>query len=137
MKHAETKYYFISIIYLAVLFFVLNFYFSQKISPIYFRLINGDRKAVVLFLQRIQNLPSFSFFLESSLNNFDHKIENEVYADQISKKKNIVLMTELLKRNPKSRDILYRLYLLNNDMGNTYAANEYLKMAREIDPNIK
>lgn len=137
MKHTDIKHSFIPVTYLAILFFVLNFYFSQKISQIYFQLINGDRKATVVFLQRIQKLPSFAFFLKTALNSFDYRIKNEVYADQIDKEKKIVLLTELLKKNPKSRDVLYRLYLLNKDLGHTQSADKYLKIAKEVDPDIK
>ena len=41
------------------------------------------------------------------------------------------------KKNPKSRDILYNLYLLEKAEGNITKAEEYLIKAKEIDPMIR
>ena len=128
-------YYFFFIIFGFFLF--LNIFASQRISPIYFQLINNNRKATVEFLKTIKPHPQFSFYLTTNINNFDHFLENEVFSEQRINEEKIAELKSLLQKNPKSRDIIYKLYLVNKDLGNNQEAEKYLKLAREIDPNIE
>lgn len=132
------KPFFISFLLLVMLIFIfLNIFASQKISPIYFQLINNNRQATVSFLKKINHHPQFAFFLKTNINNFDHFLENEVFSEQKIKEEKVAQLEALLKKNPKSRDVIYKLYLLNKDLGNNQPAEKYLKIAKEIDPNIK
>lgn len=136
-KQSLKKYFFIFFLFLFVLFLLLNIFASQKISSIYFQLMNNNRQATVEFLKKINNHPQFAFFLETNKNIFNHFLENEVIYEQRIKEEKIAELESLLKKNPKSRDIIYNLYLLNKDLGNSQQAKKYLKMSKEIDPNIK
>jgi len=124
-------------IFFLIFFIFLNIFASQKISPIYFQLINNNRKATVNFLKRIKTHPQFAFFLKTNKNIFNHYLENEVFSEQRKNEEKIAELESLLAKNPKSRDIIYKLYLINKDLGNDHQAEKYLKMAKEIDPNIK
>ena len=53
------------------------------------------------------------------------------------RKETMAEFESLLQKNPKSRDLLYNLYLLYNEDGNKIKAEEYLKKAKEIDPTVK
>jgi len=122
---------------LLVFFLFLNIFSSQKISPLYFRLINNDRLATVDFLKRIKTHPQFRFFLSTNINCFDYFLENEVFSEQKIKEERVAELSFLLQKNPKSRDVTYGLFLLNKDLGNTKQAEKYLKITKEIDPNIE
>jgi|SRR3990170_1524097 len=125
---------------LAIIFFfsflVLNLTLSQYISPLYFQLMKEDKNAAIRFLSKIKNLPYFLPLLEVNKNIYDNSLEQEVFAEDIKRKKIISQFESSLQKNPKSRDILYNLYLLHNEDGNKIMAQEYLRRAKEIDPSI-
>jgi len=87
-------------------------------------------------LKKINKLPLFSFFLNTNIKIYDRWLENEVFSEQRMKEEEMAQLQALLTKNPKSRDIIYRLYLLNKDLGNNQQAGKYLRMVKEIDPNI-
>lgn len=131
------KLYFSVLLLLFLFFLLLNIFSSQQISSIYFQLMNNNRQATVEFLKRINKHPQFSFFLETNRNIFNHFLENEVFNEQRIKEEKIAQLKSLLQKNPKSRDIIYSLYLFNKDLGNNQQAEKYLKMAKQIDPEVK
>jgi len=114
----------------------INIFFSQNISPLYFQVAKENRQAVVNFLSQIKNYPAFGSFLATNKNIYDDSLEQEVFAESIKRKQTIENYEELLEQNPKSRDILYNLYLLYHEENNELKAAEYLKRAREIDPAL-
>lgn len=121
---------------LAVLsfFLILNITASQDISPTYFKLINGDKKAVVEFLSRIKKLPEFTTeFIKYK----DHvaDLEKKLYEEDLKRKQVIKKFEQILEKSPKSRDALYSLYNLYKQ-GDPAKSEEYLKRAKEVDPEI-
>jgi len=118
-------------------FLFLNLINSQIISPLYFKLINGDRKSVVSYLQKIKNLTIFNKELSKSKSLFGKDIKNDVFRPDIERNNKIKEFEQVLQKNPQSRDILYGLYQLNLEKGNITIANKYLKQAQTIDPNIQ
>jgi tetratricopeptide (TPR) repeat protein len=92
---------------------------------------------VVAFLKKIRQLPEFSFFLKTNKNIYGPLLEKQVFEDERKKEEKLVKLESLLQKNPKSRDVLYELYLTNKDLGNEKRAEKYLKMAKEIDPDIE
>lgn len=122
------------ILIFAFLFF--NLIYSQTISPLYFKFINGDKKSVVSFLQDIKNLTIFNKELNKSKNLFGKGIENDVFRQDIERDNKIKEFEQVLLKNPQSRDILYSLFQLYSEKGDKITANNYLKQAKAIDPNI-
>ena len=124
-------------------FFVLLFYFlflnvisSQIISPLYFKFINEDRKSVIGYLQKIKNLAIFNEELDKSKKLFGKDIENDVFRPDIERDSKIKEFEQILIKNPQSRDILYGLFHLYSEKGDTITANKYFMQAKTIDPNI-
>ena len=124
------------ICFLLFVFTLLNISYSQTISPIYFQLINDHQPATAEFLKRIRNLPMFNFYLTTNIGVYGRPLENQVFQQEQIEEKQIVQLKELFKKNPKTRDVAYKLYLLNKGLGNNKEAEKYLKMAKEIDPEI-
>ena len=118
-------------------FLVFNLVSSQLISPLYYQIVKEDRGAVVSFLSKTKSLPAFSLFLEMSKNIYGNSLEQEVFAEDNKRKEMITKFESFLERNPKSRDLLYNLYLLYKEGGDGVKAEEYLKKAKEVDPMIK
>jgi len=135
-KNLKNVFYFFLTVFL-VFFLLLNIFYSQKVSQLYFQLVNNKRQATVKFLKDIKNNSQFSFFLTTNINRFDRFLENEVFSEQKIGEEKIAELESLLKKNPKSRDINYKLYLLHKKLGNIQQTENYLKAAKEIDPNIK
>lgn len=126
------------IFFLLTFFYIfLNVLFSQLISPLYFLLVKEDKNAVINFLQKIKNRTYFTSFLAKSKNIYGAQIEQEVFAKDNKRKETIAKFESFLQKNPKSRDILYNLYLLYNEDGNKIKAKEYLRRAKEIDPMLE
>ena len=121
----------------AFIFLITNIYASQNISPLYKGLINNEKEAVINYLKKIKN----QFFFENELKNFtqifNQPIAQEVFFEDEQKKIKIKKLEEALKKNPKSRDLLFALSKLYKEKGDFKMANFYLKKAKEIDPMIK
>ncbi len=126
-----------TIIFFLVFFLFLNIFSSQRVSPLYYQITNNNRRAVVEFLKKIKTLPEFSFYLTTNIGCFDRFLENEVFGEQRKKEEKITELKSILIKNPKSRDALYNLYLLNKELNKNQEAEKYLKLAKEIDPEIK
>jgi len=127
-----------------VLFFILifvyvltNIFFSQNLSHLYFELVKEDRAAVVNFLNKIKKLPIFPEYLRVNKKIYGDALEKEVFAENVKRKQTIAEAELLLEKNPKSRDILYNLYLLYKEDGDDIKAGEYLRRAKEVDPAIQ
>ncbi len=127
---------FIASIFLTFFLF-LEIYFSQQISPLFFHLVNNDRKAAVEFLQKIRVLPSFSKQLDYFGNIYGFSLKTEVFSAERAREEKIKKLEQILEKNHQSRDILYSLYLLYKEKGDRFTANKYLKLAKEVDPTIK
>lgn len=119
------------------LFLSINLIYSQKINPLYLRLIDNDKKAVVEFLQKTKTLPLFSQELEKYKNIYGKTFEEEVFAKENERKQMIKNLEQILEKNPNARDVLYGLYWLYHEDGDKIRAQEYLRQAKEVDPSIK
>ncbi len=115
---------------------VLNIISSQNISGLYFRLVNGQRKAAVEYLKNIKDLPQFQEDLGRQKAFFGQNIESAVFQEETYRKQRVKELEAVLKRNPQARDVLYALYILYNAEGNKQIADEYLRKAQEVDPNL-
>jgi len=113
-----------------------NIVVSQTTHPLYFQIINDDKKAVVEFLKKIKPIAEFPYFFEMSKKIYGEEIEKDVFAETWERKAMIIKLEQLLVKNPKARDVLYGLYLLYHKEGNKIKANEYLDKAKEIDPSL-
>lgn len=122
---------------LLLVYLFVNILSSQLISPLYFQIAKEDRKSVIILLEKIKDFPSFPYFLEIHKKIYGNRIEQDVFAEEVKRKETIQNLELLLTRNPKSRDILYRLSLLYRDEGNQTIADGYLNKAKVIDPVIK
>jgi len=126
-------------IYLCVLVFlilILNIISSQSISFIYFKFVNNDKPLTIAFLQKIKTLPEYEKILEMNNNIYRSTVKAEIIRQENTKKDLINNLKQQLTINPKARDVLYSLYQLNLAEGNTTKANNYLRQARKVDPNL-
>ena len=127
----------IFIFFLIFFYAIVNIFSSQRISPLYFQLAKENRDGVVDFLSKIKSLPVFNSFLAMNKNIYGNSLEDEVFAESLKRGQNIEEYELLLQKNPKSRDVLYNLYVLHLEDGNELKAEGYLKKTREIDPSIE
>ncbi|MFA6081279.1 MAG: hypothetical protein WC741_02635 [Patescibacteria group bacterium] len=117
-------------------FLFLNFFLSQSISPVYFQFINNDKAITINFLQKINNLPEYKRILEMNNIIYGSTIKEQIFVKSNIKKVLINNLEQKLTINPKSRDVLYGLYQLYLEEGDKNRANNYLRQAKEVDPNI-
>ena len=122
---------------LIFLILIINLIYSQFISPIYFRLVNNNKGSTITFLQKIKDLPEYQNILDINSNIYGPAIKQEILRQENQKKEVINNIEQQLLINPKSRDVLYSLYQLYLAEGDKNKAGEYLKRAKEVDPNIK
>jgi len=118
-------------------FLFLNFAFSQLISPLYLRFVNNDKKATISFLQKIKTLSEYQKILEMNNNIYGPTVKEEIFQQENKKKVMTNNLEQQLTINPKARDILYSLYKLYLADGNKKLADDYLRQAKEVDPNLK
>ncbi len=121
-----------------VLFFFLifNLISSQVISPLYFQLVSNNKKAVISFLEKIKTFPEFQKILEMNKNIYGKTIEEETFRQENDKNLMMNNLEQKLMINPKARDILYSLFLLSKEKGDTKMAEKYLRRAKTVDPII-
>jgi hypothetical protein len=125
----------IAVIFLSFFLFI-NIYYSQIINPLYFELINEDRKTGVEFLKKTIRLPEFDFIFKMAKNNYGNSLENEVFWQKKGRENEINKLERMLKTNQKAKDVLYGLYLENKFDGNEAKANEWLSKTRAVDPSL-
>ena len=118
------------------IFLIINIYFSQNISPLYQKILNNEKEAVISYLKKIKKQPFFKSELKKFTQIFDQSIAKEVFFENEQRKIKIQKLKEDLKKNPKSRDILTNLAILYQEDGNDKLAQEYFNKAKEVDPNL-
>jgi len=119
------------------LLLIINLINSQLISPIYFKIIDNNKKATVAFLQKIKILPEYQKILKMNNVIYGNAVREEILNQENKKKELINNLERQLIINPKARDILYGLYKLYLVEGDKNKAGEYLRRAKEVDPNLK
>jgi len=117
-------------------FLILNIFFSQIISPLYYKFVNNNRNSAISFLQKIKVLPEYQKILEMNNDIYGPTVKAEIFAQENGKKDLINNLEQQLIISPKSRDILYSLYQLYLTEGDKNQANDYLKRAKEVDPTV-
>jgi len=119
------------------LLLIANIVFSQNIRPLYFYLINEDKRGVIDFLKQTISLPYFNGLLTINKNIYGNSVEDEVFSRTREREKQIARLESALKINPSARDVLYGLYLLNLADNNQEKAEGWLSKAREVDPDVR
>lgn len=121
----------------SLLYLALNIAGSQWISSDYFGLVQNQKKAVTSYLKKIVVLPIYKIELNRYKNIYGSGLENDVLKEKIAREQMIKKLEQILQDGSKSRDILYRLYLLYSEEGDKNRAQEYYNRAKELDPNLK
>jgi tetratricopeptide (TPR) repeat protein len=119
---------------LAFLFLTLNVFASQTVSSLFLQVVNNQYQSTVLFLKKIKTQDFFDQELKRFRAIFGKKIENDVFSEDRLRAEKIKKCELLLKKNPDARDVLYQLYLLYQEAGNTEKADEYYRRVKEVDP---
>lgn len=122
--------------FIFLLFLVLNIASSQFLPTSYFSFVEGDKAAAVQLLRAVKLLPEFTTLIDRQRQIYGSNLDNELFSSEKNREVKIVRMEQLVLQYPKSRDILYGLYLLYSDEGNAEKANSYLKRAQQIDPTV-
>lgn len=125
------------IIFFGILFLTYNLISSQTLSPLYYQIIVGDQKSLVIFLEKIKLLKPYEYVLKMNQAIYGNSLIDAVFAQDFQKKQMINILEQKLVDNPKERDILYSLYQLYSAEGNQKQAAYYLRQAKEVDPLIK
>ncbi len=119
------------------LFLLGNIIGAQSISPLYFGLIKEDRTAVVHYLRKISRLNFFPAQLKQYQSIYGQGLENLIFAEKYQRDEMINKLEQELKKNLKSRDILYQLSQLYLANGNNEQAQRYWQRTKQLDPTIK
>lgn len=69
-------------------------------------------------------------------NIYGSTVKAEIIRQENTKKDLINNLEQQLTINPKARDVLYSLYQLYLAEGDKGIANDYLRKAKTVDPNI-
>lgn len=117
-------------------FLFLNLISSQLVSPLYFQIVNGNKKATISLLEKIKTLPEFQKIMIMNKNIYGKEIAVEIFRQENEKKLLIKNLEQELLINPKARDVLYSLYLLYRDQGDSLIAQKYFQQAKAVDPDI-
>ncbi len=125
------------VFFILLLFISANILASQIISPVYLGVVNENQGSVISYLKKIRNLPLFVPEYRKFEVILGPQIWSGVFSKEIQRNGLINKLQSKLTLNSQSRDILYSLSLLYNAAGNTARSEKYLKLAKEVDPDIK
>jgi tetratricopeptide (TPR) repeat protein len=118
------------------MFLMANILLSQYVSPLYFRFIMDDIPATAQYIKKMQNTPQFQALFSEQKKIFGNDLEEQVYMRNITQAQLKNKLEQVLKLNPKSRDALYELYVINEREGNHTVAQAYLDRAIAVDPMV-
>lgn len=113
---------------------IANTVASQQMPPLLFAFADGGRAAVAGYLSRIKTLPIFPSELLRYKNEYGAKIQDDVFRADLERKEKIDAVTQALKKQPQSRDLLNALAQLYREDGNGKMAAFYEGKVKEIDP---
>lgn len=119
-----------------LLFAGANMAISQTLPPLYYSLVNNEKEAVVTYLTQIRPLSVFQSEFLRYKNTYGLWVEEQVFKKEWERNAKIIRLEEALKKNPKSRDILYGLSVLYGERGDGGKALQYLEKAKTIDPAV-
>ncbi len=122
--------------FILALFLLANIISSQTISPLYSGVVNENEAAVVAYLKKIKTLPIFPSQLAYYQTIYGPSLAQQVNLQDLQLKYQISRFKKGLQLNPYSRDVLYNLYLLYSDKEDKQMAQEYLRRAQAVDPNL-
>lgn len=125
------------ILFIFFLFLILNIAFSQNVSSLLVGVVNNQKPAVVDYLKKIKHLLQFQDELKNYQQRYGVSLKNEVFKDERLRREEIARLEQLLIKNNQARDVLYKLYLLYKEDGDSNKARQYLDRAKEVDPTIK
>lgn len=116
-------------------FVMINVYASQLFDGLMFDVMTlKDQVAAERFLSRLEG-TKFHDQQYIYLNNlFGNAIYEESNAREFNTQATINNYIELLNTNPKSRDLLVKIALLQFERGNKDEAAKYYSEAKKIDP---
>lgn len=109
---------------------------SQLIPSSYFAFVQEDKTAAVELLRAMKLRPEFPTLAGIQRSIYGPSIDQELFAEERGREERINELEELLKSNPKSRDVLYALSVLYKEKKDMSRSDAYLKRAREIDPLV-
>lgn len=137
LKILLKKYFFYGAIFVLSLFLFFNIFYSQKISSLFFGLINNDKKSAVLFLEKTKEKNFFESQLKYFENFYGEDLKNEVFFKENQRNLKIKKLEQILEKNPQARDVLYSLHLIYLEKNDTTTAKKYLDLVKKIDPVYK
>ncbi|MCL4375110.1 hypothetical protein M1523_04605 [Patescibacteria group bacterium] len=121
---------------LLALLLLLNLVSSQQISPLYFSLADGSHGAAINYLRRISRLDIFPDQLKQYAASYGNNLEQQIFAEKYQREAMINKLEQDIKKNPKAKDVLYRLCQLYQAKGDEKRAQSYRQMAQAIDPAV-
>lgn len=135
MQKKRARFFFIALF--ATTYVLLNAYISQAVSPLFSGVVYAnDKKATIDFLKKIMRQPEFNTQFSLYTAQYGKGIDSAVFSEKVDSQKKIIYYTELLKKNPHSRDVLIKLALLYRSMGDVNKSNAYYQNALQIDPEL-
>ena len=135
-KKRNKKHFTFLVAILIFAFLFLNLLYSQLISPLYPQFVNESKNTVVEYLKKIKTLSSFEIQLNVFENIYGRGIKEEVFQEDLVRNQKIKKLEQVLEKNPNSRDVLYSLYQLYWEKGDSLTAGKYLKLIKEVDHKI-
>jgi hypothetical protein len=117
-------------------FFVANIIASQTIPASYFRHMAGDPHAVVSYLRGIRATSDFESQLKDSTELYGSVVGQNLNVEEKLRAQQIAYYERVLTQNPNSRDTLLTLSVLEKQNGDQARSADYMRRAKEIDPNI-
>lgn len=127
---------------LCLLFIILSMYLganiisSQQISPLLGKLQKRDFDGTVLFLRSLKDHPSFSSEFSRYKSVYGERLSTYVFHEAAVREATIKKLEVILTKNPESRDVLYQLSINYENQGDKKRADEYLKRALVVDPEV-
>ncbi len=116
-------------------YLIFNIQLSQSIHPLYGSFITEDINSAVELTKKTRYLPEAKEIRSIQSQVYGPEFDNIMASDETAIQQKIDVYQQALAQNPKSRDVLYNLYLLYKYNADP-RAEEYLQKAQAIDPMV-
>lgn len=124
------------IIFLA--FVTVNIYASQRFHPLFYKIVlDPDVPAAGQFLSEIRTSPYYQDQRDYFNGEFNDIFQRQLLQERFNQDSQLKKYEEILKMNPKSRDILLGIAFIHYQKGDKERAREFYRRAQEIDPWLK
>lgn len=132
-----SKYITVSLGVLCFVWVSANIHIVHRFPPLFYHLMqNPTKEDAVVFLKKLKHQKEFDQQLQILTSLFGKSLIDQVQTASLERKKTIILLHELLKKNEKAKEVLVSLSILYHEEDDINSSRFYYDKAKNLDPEL-